>query len=79
LRDLEGVSSVLVTHQLRDAFYAATHTAVNGAGGLSFVPADEAGRARTEFLMLRDGRVAFEGNADTLRQSTDDYIRAFLS
>ena len=27
LRDLEGVTSVLVTHQLRDAFYIATHTA----------------------------------------------------
>ena len=28
LRDLEGVSSILVTHQLRDAFYVAEHTAV---------------------------------------------------
>ena len=27
LRDLEGVSSILVTHQLRDAFYVAEHTA----------------------------------------------------
>ena len=27
LRDLEGVTSVLVTHQLRDAFYIATHGA----------------------------------------------------
>ena len=28
LRDLEGVSSILVTHQLRDAFFVAEHTAV---------------------------------------------------
>ena len=28
LRDLENVSSILVTHQLRDAFYVATHEAV---------------------------------------------------
>ena len=27
LRDLEGVSSILVTHQLRDAFFVAEHTA----------------------------------------------------
>ena len=27
LRDLEGVSSIVVTHQLRDAFYVATHEA----------------------------------------------------
>ena len=30
LRDLEGVSSILVTHQLRDAFFVAEHTAVKG-------------------------------------------------
>ena len=30
LRDLEGVSSIVVTHQLRDAFYVATHMAVRG-------------------------------------------------
>ena len=28
LRDLEGVSSIIVTHQLRDAFFVATHEAV---------------------------------------------------
>ena len=28
LRDLEGVSSVLVTHQLRDAFFVAEHAAL---------------------------------------------------
>ncbi len=33
LRDLEGVSSIVVTHQLRDAFYVATHMAVRAADG----------------------------------------------
>ena len=28
LRDLEGVTSIVVTHQLRDAFFVATHEAV---------------------------------------------------
>ena len=32
LRDLENVSSIVVTHQLRDAFYVATHMAVRGPG-----------------------------------------------
>ena len=31
LRDLEEVSSIVVTHQLRDAFYVATHMAQRGA------------------------------------------------
>ena len=33
LRDLERVTSVLVTHQLRDAFYVATHEARRSADG----------------------------------------------
>jgi ABC-type transporter Mla maintaining outer membrane lipid asymmetry ATPase subunit MlaF len=32
-----------------------------------------------EFIMLKDGRIVFEGNAVELRASTDPYIRTFLS
>jgi phospholipid/cholesterol/gamma-HCH transport system ATP-binding protein len=79
LRDLEGVSSMLVTHQLRDAFYIATHQAVRTPGGVQFVVAPPDKQEQTEFLMLRDGRVAFEGTADELRRSADAYLRTFLS
>ncbi len=79
LRDVENVSSILVTHQLRDAFYVATHEAVREGDRLSIVPADEAKSDQAEFLMLRDGRVAFEGNASELRASKDPYLEQFLS
>src|ERR1700730_14397952 len=80
LRDLEKVSSILVTHQLRDAFYVATHMAVSGANGkVSIAPATPEKEKEAEFLMLRDGFVVFEGDADALRQSKDPYIRQFLS
>ena len=46
LRDLENVSSMLVTHQLRDAFYVATHRAVRENGKIRIVPADERERER---------------------------------
>src|SRR5437762_12654760 len=39
LRDIEGVSSIVVTHQLRDAFYIATNMAVRDVGTVSIVPA----------------------------------------
>jgi phospholipid/cholesterol/gamma-HCH transport system ATP-binding protein len=78
LRDLEGVSAIVVTHQLRDAFYIATHEARDGAAGLEFVPASAEQLERTEFLMLRDGRVAFEGTAAELRASNDPYLQDFL-
>jgi phospholipid/cholesterol/gamma-HCH transport system ATP-binding protein len=79
LRDLEGVSSIVVTHQLRDAFYIATHEAVRNDRGIEFAPVSSANKDRTEFLMLREGRVAFEGTADELRASEDEYLRTFLS
>lgn len=80
LRDLERVSSIIVTHQLRDAFYVATHTAERAEGGdLRFVPAADGYASSTEFIMLKDGKIAFEGTAQALRASEDEYLRSFLS
>jgi phospholipid/cholesterol/gamma-HCH transport system ATP-binding protein len=79
LRDLEGVSSVVVTHQLRDAFYVAEHTARRENGKMEILKADDHKSAEAEFMMLRDGLVVFEGNAHELRDSRDPYIQDFLS
>lgn len=80
LRDLEHVSSIVVTHQLRDAFCIAKHMAVRGPDGkVEIVPATPEKEREAEFIMLRDGVIVFEGNADALRQSKDPYIQMFLS
>ena len=80
LRDLEEVSSIMVTHQLRDAFYVATHMASRGADGhVEIVPATPEKEREAEFIMLKNGVVCFEGDAAALRDSTDPYIRTFLS
>ena len=80
LRDLNGVSSVIVTHQLRDAFYVATHMAVrDSSGDVRIVPATPGKEREAEFIMLQNGLIIFEGDADALRASTDPYIREFLS
>jgi phospholipid/cholesterol/gamma-HCH transport system ATP-binding protein len=79
LRDLEHVTSIVVTHQLRDAFHIATHRAVNGGGDVRFEAAPLEDQQDTEFLMLRDGQVAFEGPAAELRASADPYLQSFLS
>jgi phospholipid/cholesterol/gamma-HCH transport system ATP-binding protein len=80
LRDLEHVSSIVVTHQLRDAFYVATHMAVVGQDGkVRIVPATPAKEREAEFIMIRDGLICFEGDADALRNSRDPYIQTFLS
>jgi phospholipid/cholesterol/gamma-HCH transport system ATP-binding protein len=80
LRDLESVSSIVVTHQLRDAFYVATHMAAKDDDGrVRIVPATPEKEGEAEFIMLRNGLICFEGDAEELRRSTDPYIKTFLS
>ena len=80
LRDLEGVSSIVVTHQLRDAFYVATHMAVRDASGqVRVVHATPEKCEEAEFIMLKDGLICFEGTAEELRRATDPYLQTFLS
>lgn len=82
LRDLEEVSSIVVTHQLRDAFRIADNEAVRGDDGsirIQKAPPEKAEEA--EFIMLKDGRIHFEGHAGELRRAvaSDSYLRSFLS
>jgi phospholipid/cholesterol/gamma-HCH transport system ATP-binding protein len=80
VRDLDGVSSILVTHQLRDAFNVArTFVFKKGDAFVYNVVEDLETVAGTEFLMLREGQVQFEGTAHELQTSDDPYIREFLS
>jgi phospholipid/cholesterol/gamma-HCH transport system ATP-binding protein len=80
VRDLDGVSSILVTHQLRDAFNVArTFVYKRGDEYAYNVVEDMSTLEGTEFLMLREGRVHFEGSAHELQTSADLYIREFLA
>jgi phospholipid/cholesterol/gamma-HCH transport system ATP-binding protein len=78
LRDLEHVTSIVVTHQIRDAFYVATHDAVRTNGELQIVAADQADSERADFMVLYDGRIHFEGSGAELLASQDSYLRQFL-
>ncbi len=79
LRDLENVTPIVVTHQLPDAFYTATHEAVRTNGEVSIVPASPQKAEEAEFLVLRDAGVYFHGRAGQLRASSDPYLHAFLT
>lgn len=76
-RDLEHVTSIVVTHELPDAFYIASHEAVleNGRVAIIAAPPDKAEEA--EFIMLADGGIYFDGNFAALRASTDPYLKRF--
>jgi phospholipid/cholesterol/gamma-HCH transport system ATP-binding protein len=77
LRDVEHVTAIVVTHQIRDAFYVATHEASMADGQLKIFES-EAARKRSTFMVLHEARIQFEGDADELLASQDAYLREFL-
>jgi phospholipid/cholesterol/gamma-HCH transport system ATP-binding protein len=80
VRDLDGVTSILVTHQLRDAFNVArTFMAKENGEFVPRVVEDLSTIEGTEFMMLREGVVEFKGTPHELQTSEDPYIREFLS
>ncbi|HSC29901.1 MAG TPA: ATP-binding cassette domain-containing protein [Vicinamibacterales bacterium] len=78
LRDLERVTSIFVTQQIRDAFYIATHEAVRQDGRIEVIDAHEEGIAPAEFILLHDAQIRFRGTAAELMASQDQYLRKFL-
>ena len=78
LRDLEHVTSVVVTHQIRDAFYIAEHEAVKNDGTVSIVDAAPAKASQVEFMVLHEGRIYYRGTGPDLLASDDAYLKEFL-
>ena len=78
LRDLQHVTSFVVTHQIRDAHYIATHQAVSDEGRVRIVPAEAVSVTRAEFMVLYEGRIRFDGSATELLSSRDEYLKNFL-
>jgi len=80
LRDINNVTGIFVTHRMRDAFTLASEYATNGTGNVKFHHEDNfLCIANTRFLMLRDGKIIFEGPDEELRRSRDEYIKRFLA
>ena len=81
LRDLEGVASILVTHDLTSAVTLASEMAqVGPTGEVHFV--EENGRfclVNTRFVMLKEGSIIFEGSDEEMFASKDPYLEEFLT
>ena len=77
LRDCQHVTSLVVTHQIRDAFYVATHEAIEDGGRLQVVPASDAAPALPSWCCTR----AASGSPappPTCWRREDAYLREFL-
>ena len=81
LRDLQGVSSIFVTHDLPAAMTLAKEMAVQDGAGQPVFRAEKGDfcLANTRFVVLRNGQVVFEGTDEELCTTEDEYVREFLS
>ena len=78
-RDVYKTSALLVTHRLQDAFIMASSYFDTQSGQMLPVEAGMKTNTHTSFLLMREGRVIFDGTAPELGQSKDDYIREYIS
>lgn len=78
-RDLYKTSSLLVTHRLQDAFIMATHYFDRQHNRMKPLPPGQGCEVPLSFLILRDGKVIFDGDAEELTHTRDEYIREYIS
>lgn len=80
LRDTQGVTSLLATHRLQDAFGLASYRFDGQSGRVVPAPRNGSSRpaAETNFVVLRSGKVYFEGAPPELAATRDAYLRRFL-
>ncbi|MGB6877593.1 MAG: ATP-binding cassette domain-containing protein [Candidatus Acidiferrales bacterium] len=80
LRDLNGVTSLLATHRLQDAFGLANFVFDRKSSRVVPIWEDGLGRhfALTKVLVIREGEVYFQGETTELLKSEDPYLHQFL-
>src|SRR4030095_1449381 len=80
LRDLEGVSSIFVTHRLEDIKLLSSTFATIGEGGDVEFRSEEGNLClvNTRFIMLKEGKVIFHGTDEELWVSKQPYIKDFF-
>ena len=78
-RDVNKTSALLVTHRLQDAFTMATHQFDTQANRMVALPPGQHCEVPLSFLILRDGKVIFDGDLRALTQTQDEYIREYIS
>jgi phospholipid/cholesterol/gamma-HCH transport system ATP-binding protein len=78
-RDVAKTSALLVTHRLQDAFTMASHEFDAKTNQMIAIPKGQRCNVPMSFMILRDGKVIFDGDAHQLAASRDEYIREYIS
>lgn len=82
LRDVQHVSSIVVTQRLQDAIMFSSFMFSAERQGLLPVPAEDGQRTSaglTNILVLRDGTIFFRGSRQELLRSEDPYLKKFIT
>jgi phospholipid/cholesterol/gamma-HCH transport system ATP-binding protein len=79
-RDLKNTTTAMVTHRFQDGRLAANFRYNPGKGGLEPAAPNggSAADVRTIFMVMKEGRLAFEGTEAELESSQDPYVKQFV-
>jgi phospholipid/cholesterol/gamma-HCH transport system ATP-binding protein len=77
-RDVANTTTLLVTYRYQDGELIANFRYNSEQGRLEAARNGSKGNARTIFMVLKEGRLIFEGDQESLESSPDPYIRAFV-
>ena len=78
-RDVYKTSALMVTHRLQDAWVIATHRFNRDQNHMEPLEAGAVHDLRTTFVILREGKVIFDGTAAELAASQDPYIKEYVA
>jgi phospholipid/cholesterol/gamma-HCH transport system ATP-binding protein len=77
-RDLSQTTTLMVTHRYQDGNLIANFRYNSKQGNLEPASHADGHAARTTFMVLKEGRLIFEGDQDLLEASQDVYISKFV-
>ncbi len=77
-RDLKNTTTVMATHRYQDGHFMATNRFDPRTGRPEPVSAAEEAGLGTVFMVLNQGRIAFEGSLEELKACTDSYVAKFV-
>ena len=80
LRDLEDVSSIFVTHEMKNLEYLCSEYAVVDENGevVFEMEGEKLCLINTEIIMLKEGKIIFTGKDEEFNASEDPYILKFV-
>jgi len=77
-RDVSRTTTLMVTHRYQDGNLIANFRYNSEHGGLEPARNGASRDVRTTFMVMKEGRLVFEGDQDRLEASTDPYISKFV-